>query len=236
VTPYYSDDWVTIYHGDCLEVPAVVGSVQAVVTDPPYNVGIRYRSHDDAMPEDDYLRWLRVRLDAAVLWSGAGPIVWFWPGSRLARGEVTLVLPLGYDVHHVGAWFKREFAGDLWKSSHPAYSWEPIVWAARPGSAVYHGPKGGHAGRDGLLANSPRHDGQGGPNGHPCPKPLSVVAAVLPWVARPGDTVLDPFAGSGTTLLAAKRHGMRSIGIEIDERYCDQAARRVSQETLGLSA
>jgi site-specific DNA-methyltransferase (adenine-specific) len=70
--------------------------------------------------------------------------------------------------------------------------------------------------------------------GHPCPKPLRWMTWATSLASLPGETVLDPFAGSGTTLLAAKSLGRRAIGIEIEERYCEIAAQRCSQEVLGL--
>lgn len=236
MTPYYQDEAVTLYHGDCGEVltDGLGGPfVGAVVTDPPYNVGVGYADHDDRMDEAAYLAWLRERFQLATD-RVIGPLLWFWQGIRLANGDALAVLPTGYVVHHVGAWFKQEFAGDLWKGGHPAYSWEPIIWARHGGApATYHGQKGGHAGRDGLIGNSPRHDGV---RWHPCPKPLSVISAASAWVAGEGDTILDPFAGSGTVLLAAKRAGRKAIGIELSEAYCEGIANRLSEQVLGLSA
>ena len=70
---------------------------------------------------------------------------------------------------------------------------------------------------------------------HPCPVPVELVAKILAVTSEPV-RVCDPFMGSGTTLVAAKAAGRRAVGIEIDERYCEIAAKRLSQETLGLSA
>ena len=66
--------------------------------------------------------------------------------------------------------------------------------------------------------------------GHPCPKPIKAWTWLVNRASKPGELVLDPFAGSGTTLLACKRNGRRAIGIEINERYCEIIARRLSQE------
>ena len=228
--PYYGpEDGITIYHADCREIlPGLEAS--AVVTDPPYNVGFNYESHDDRMPEEEYFSWLGERFQLCA--EAVPQIAFFWQGIRVANGHVREVLPAGWKVHHCGAWFKREFAGDMWKGDHPAFTWEPIVWMAGPGKAAYHGPKGGALCRDGIVANHPRHDG--GNAGHPCPKSVRPVAAVVGWVCPLGGTVIDPFMGSGTTLRAAKDLGRRAIGIEIEERYCEIAARRCAQEVLNL--
>ena len=71
-------------------------------------------------------------------------------------------------------------------------------------------------------------------NGHPCPKPISAWSWLLDKVSQEGETVVDPFMGSGTTLRAAKDLGRKAIGIEINEEYCEIAATRLSQEVLPL--
>jgi len=70
---------------------------------------------------------------------------------------------------------------------------------------------------------------------HPCQKPIALVSQVVRVSSRPGDMVLDPFMGSGTTLVAAKLEGRRAIGIEIEERYCEIAAKRLAQGVLDFS-
>ncbi|MHB1803130.1 MAG: DNA-methyltransferase, partial [Actinomycetes bacterium] len=67
---------------------------------------------------------------------------------------------------------------------------------------------------------------------HPTPKPVELMARFVAWHSAPGDLVLDPFAGAGTTLVAAKNLGRRSVGIEIEERWCEMAAKRLSQTTM----
>ena len=144
------------------------------------------------------------------------------------------MLPEGWTVHHLAAWHKNEFAGDRWAGGHPAYTWEPVVWAARAGAQVrYHGPRGGRAGRDLIIARSSRHDRSAA--GHPCPKPERVVRALVAWSAPPGGLVLDPFGGSGTAARACKDLGRRCILIEAEEAYCEIAARRLAQEVLPLA-
>jgi hypothetical protein len=73
-------------------------------------------------------------------------------------------------------------------------------------------------------------------NGHPCPKPIGTMKWLVERVSRPGETILDPFMGSGTTLRAAKDLGRKAIGIEIEEKYCEIAAERLGQEVLDLGA
>jgi site-specific DNA-methyltransferase (adenine-specific) len=65
--------------------------------------------------------------------------------------------------------------------------------------------------------------------GHPCPKPLKWMRWAVERASRPGETILDPFMGSGTTLVAARERGRRVVGVELEERYCEIAVRRLAQ-------
>lgn len=225
--PYYHRGPVQIFHGDNQEWLSSLGpgSIDAVVTDPPYNCGYGYDLHHDTMAEDLYLSWLS-GLFVEASRAGASSIVWFWQGSRVANGEARACLPDGWRIHHLASWFKQEFAGDLWKGGHPAYAWEPIIWATNAAEVKYEGPKGGHAGRDCLIGNSSRHDRLA--KGHPCPKPEKVVCGVVRWV--PGKVIADPFTGSGTTAIGAIRAGRMFVGCELSEAYCEIAARRCEIE------
>lgn len=105
----------------------------------------------------------------------------------------------------------------------PGQGWEPIVFLHRnDAKPAWHG--GGKAGvwRHPVVQNE----------GHATVKPLPMVADWVRLFTNPGDTILDPFAGSGTTLRAAKDEGRKAIGVELDERYCEVIARRLAQDTL----
>ena len=71
-------------------------------------------------------------------------------------------------------------------------------------------------------------------NGHPCPKPIEWMLKVVDLVSVDGDTIIDPFMGSGTTLRAAKDLGRKAIGIEIEEKYCEIAVKRLAQEVFSF--
>jgi len=222
----------TLYLGDCLQVLPFIAGINAVVTDPPYNVGYRYASYPDNLPPDLYLAWLKQCFEACAT-AGASQLLFTWQGIRVANGELPVCLPTGWTVHHLCAWMKREFAGDRWGSNHPAYAWEPIIWASRPGCARYAGPRGGHAARDALLANHHRHDGDWG---HPCKKTLSVVRTIVNWLDS--EAIADPWMGSGTTGVAALEAGKKFIGCEIDPGYFERACERIaaSQKQMRLGS
>ena len=205
--PYYQDDSVTIYHGDCLDLLPIV-SADVAITDPPYNVGLKYtKKTDDSRA--DYSKWC-----------GA----WF----RLLRNAAkTVALTPGTPNVHL--WLDME-EPDLWlcnwRPNGHGYSkagfchWEPmLVW----------GPVQGKRKTDVIRApiiNIPEAEP------HPCPKPVAWAEGAINLLAPDGGTVLDPFIGSGTTLVAAKKLGRKAIGMEIEERYCEISANRCRQESL----
>jgi site-specific DNA-methyltransferase (adenine-specific) len=227
VTPYYDADGITLYAGDCLKVLPNLAPVDVVITDPPYNVGKAYASHDDNLPPDAYLEWLRARLAACA--TLAGEVVYF-PGRNNLLATLEVLHGTGLRPVRVLGWHKREFAGDMWNGG-PAMCWEPVVWASsaqRPAFNKLFGPWG----RDFLVINATHGD----PffKLHPCPKPVEVMRWLVGLFCPPGGTVLDPFAGTGATLRAAKDLGRKAVGIELEPAYCDAAIHRLGQGVLAL--
>src|SRR6185312_13984145 len=104
--PYYEHAGITIYHGDARDVLPRLSGVDCVLTDPPYNVGFKYGKYDDRLEEDRYLFQLKHTFVLAAS-AGAHSIVWFWQGIRVANGEALKVLPITFDIHHLGAWYKK---------------------------------------------------------------------------------------------------------------------------------
>jgi DNA modification methylase len=212
--PYYDDGSVTIYHGDCREVIASLPDSDCVmVTDPPYGIG--HSSNRPGAPlrgeqiaNDESTA---VRDDVLTAWAGRPAIV--FGSCRVNAPPIPLRATLVWDKGgHVGM-------GDLslpWKQN-----WEHIYIS---------GP--GFVGRrdTGVLkfnALAP----WAGEYTHPHEKPLELMRELVGKCA-PLASILDPFMGSGTTLRAAKDLGRRAIGIEIEERFCEIAARRMGQEVL----
>jgi DNA modification methylase len=210
--PYYADDAVTIYHGDCRDV---LPERDAVVTDPPYGVNARQRDH--AKNEGPVLDW-----DAEYPHDVINREVQKG-GSVLAFGAATTIareLAAFTRTPRVLIWSPRFKLGMLAKDGM-AFRYHPIyAWGVRAiGPTV----------RDVFDESTEA----GNWWNHPATKPVRLMTAL---VSLTTGTVLDPFMGSGTTLVAAKGLGRKAIGVELDERYCEIAARRCSQEVLGLSA
>ena len=202
----------TVITGDCLAQLQTMppNCVDAVVTDPPWNLGKPYGAHDDAMPPDRYVEWL-----AAVLGEC----------RRVSRGAV-VVLPGACNARYHRALLRRArlwpVATLLWRK--PAA--EPIFWTMVPPPARFPAS---------ICETEPSPDH---PTfaGHPCPKPLALIERLVDAAVPPGGTVLDPFAGTGTTLLAAVRRRRHAIGIELEPRFCRVAERRIGLPTLRRAA
>ena len=210
MTPYYESGGITIYHGDCREIlPTLEADV--LVTDPPYGVGI------DNTFEDNF--------DVGV-WGVSNA-----PGARAAVfHSPRRVLQF---CNEVTTW---KFERLLWMNKvagikAPWRGWCMNGEAIAILSRTHDGwPQPPHYGSDCYTAKP------WGKNGHPCAKPPSVVSNLIAKLSHSGDLILDPFMGSGTTLRAAKDLGRKAIGIEIEERYCEIAAKRLSQEVFALEA
>jgi site-specific DNA-methyltransferase (adenine-specific) len=130
--------------------------------------------------------------------------------------------PTGLKVQRLGVWVKTNPTPQL-SGDRPAQGWESIAYMHRADRRSKWNGGGAHGN---YVAPIPP------PEGHPTAKPLPLVAKWVRWFTNQGDLILDPFAGSGTTLRAAKDEGRKAIGVELDERYCEIAAKRLAQDTL----
>ena len=239
MTPYYEHAGMTIYHGDCLAVLESFASesVDAIFTDPPYSSGAR----NAAM----------LRSRGSMRRNAEADGSWIGGDNLTAHGFAMLVRLFGVETLRVSAKDGHLFSFIDWRQlpvlqgAVEASGWSPralLVWDKlhfgmgngfrQQAEFVLHASKG--KGDNFLrhdLGTVFRSSRQPDEIGHPTVKPIGIVQGILSAV--PG-TVVDPFMGSGTTLLAAKLLGRRAIGIEIEERYCEIAAKRLSQEVLPL--
>lgn len=212
--PYFDDGQCVIYHGDCREILPTLPAVDLVLTDPPYNVGKDYGEHDDAQSTTDYGQWSRdwFGLVRAV---ATGPVL-------ITPGAVNLALWLGIEKPRwVMAWTKANCCSRNRIGTPDGFQqWEPILVYGRAKKLV-----------PGDWIDCPISV-QAETGDHPCPKPLRLWKRLISTFTEPGDLILDPFLGSGTTTRAALDLGRRCIGIELEERHCDTAARRLQQQVL----
>jgi DNA modification methylase len=225
MSPHYDHDGITIYHGDCLDILPQLGPVDHVVTDPPYGLMERDGKVQmrGAVASPDYGDWDR---SCSFGWIGlvdvAHSITVFHDHKRATdvyvAGEAAgfaLKQYLYWDKGDSGINPRRNFVNVV----------EQAVYMRRSSSSVWNG--------GGASVNIIRANRSPTPL-HPTQKPVVVMRRIIEAVSNVGDLVLDPFMGSGTTLVAAKQLGRRAIGIEREETYCDIATRRLAQETLAL--
>ena len=223
--PYYQDDLVTLYHGDCLEVSEWL-EADVLVTDPPYGIawdrpdtkGAKNSWHNPGIKNDGDTA---ARDSALELW---GPVK---PG--LVFGSLSAEWPAGYRQVLV---FQKpsQTASGMFGAFLPfRKDWEPIFligkdWPKSPSmrSSIVATREASAGGYSGYATRT----------GHPHTKPLDVLTRLIE--ATPPGVVADPFAGSGSTLLAARDLGRRAIGVELDEAYCETAAKRLAQQPLRL--
>jgi len=243
VTPYYSDDLVTIYHGDSFDVLPNLSGIGAVVTDPPYSSGgafrgdramavtTKYVNNDTLAYRPDFAgdnRDQRSFLAWASLWLNAARQASV-PSAVLCSFIDWRQLPTLSDAIQAGGWTWRGVA--IWDKGYGrpreggfSNAAEYVLWGS-------NGPFESHE----VYPPGIFREGVAQDKVHIAQKPVDVMKWVL-GITPPGAIVLDPFMGSGSTLHAAKSLGLRSIGVEVDERYCEVAAERCRQEVLGLVA
>jgi DNA modification methylase len=215
VTPYYDEDGITIYHGDCREIDAWL-TADVLVTDPPY--GVAFHTGMDHRAGTDRSRDRSVSGDADTgirdaaldLWGWRPALVFgSWKATRPANTRMLLTWCKGLNCG----------MGDL------SIPWKPNT------EEVYVLGTGfvGHRGSSVLNFQAPVSQVSWGRR-HPTEKPEDLMRELI-GKCPPG-VIADPFMGSGTTLRAAKDLGRKAIGIEIEERYCEIAAKRLAQGVL----
>ena len=227
MTIYYQDDRVTLYHGDCREVLASLEdrSVDCVITDPPYTE----RTHGMAKTNKGKGHRTKAVTFAAITdadlqeaLTSCGRVSRRWVVANLDYAHAVgfdQAPPDGLRVLRLGVWVKTNPMPQI-SADRPAQGWESIAYMHRADEKPVWAGGGKHG--NFIL---PTQQGEE----HPTSKPLDMVRQWVRWFTKPGDVVLDPFAGSGTTLRAALDEGRRAIGVELDERYCEVIARRLGQ-------
>lgn len=245
--PYYEHGGVAIYHGNCMEVLHSMerGAVGGCVTDPPYSSGGQYRSDranssasekysdrrdlpdfsGDNRDQRGFLRWCSIWMAEVLRVCEAGAPMFAFTDWRQ--------LPTMTDAIQAGGWnwqglFVWDKAAGRPQKNRPTQSIEFFVYGVS--GQVRAGEKDSWVCLPPIIRAAVPTAGE---RWHVTEKPLEVIQYLLPLV-RPETAILDPFMGSGTTLVAAKSAGRRAIGIEIEERYCEIAATRLAQESLGL--
>lgn len=198
IKPYYEEENIKIYCGDCLEIMPEIGErVNLILTDPPYNVGF---DEWDSFEDTDKL-------------------------FSLFEGKEILIIPGIANIFKypepkwIIAWVK---AGSTRRNITGGFNhWEPVFYYGERKIMV-----------DMIYLPDCVNHSQG--NIHPCPKPLKLFKWLLSSLSFCDDLILDPFMGSGTTLVAAKELRRKAVGIDIERKYCDIAIQRLRQEVISF--
>lgn len=231
MTPYYQDDAVTLYHGDCLEVLPTLGQVDHVITDPPYEA-------------EAHTKGRRAGSGAGVAQERPLDFPAITDAERREVGAVMALCAQGWLLV-----FCQVEAAMLWREAlKPAKYTRTQIWRKPDGAPQFTGDRPG-MGYESIVtcwAGSGRMNWNGGGRhgvyeymtvkaaGHMTQKPEGLMSELVQLFTDPGDLILDPFGGSGTTAVAAKRLGRRCILIEREEKYCEVAAKRLRQTALDL--
>lgn len=220
MSPYYEDEWVTLYHGDCREITAWLDA-DVLVTDPPYGVKWESRFGDARKGTKDQLRTKDViasdvdtsaRDEVFAMW-GRRPAIMFGSWRIPRPGKVGSLL-----IWHKDGAYSGPLNGAFFTNHEEIYVMGDGSWrkSAPPLRSVI---------------TTREHRSQATRDiGHPTPKPVGLMETLIDRC--PAGVIADPFAGSGSTLIAAKYLGRRSIGVEVDERYCELITKRLAQDTL----
>jgi DNA modification methylase len=218
--PYYQDESCTIYCGDSKEIVPLLPNVDLVLADPPYGVEgghggqlKDYRKADYGNEFEDTPEYVKaVCVPIIVRCIAKAKTVAMTPGTRCCCSY-----PQPDEVGCFYAPASSRIGKFGFQNCHPIFFYGRYINA---GKGALHTVFV-------MTESAPR-------NGHPCPKPTTPWHWLMQRTCLVGETVLDPFMGSGTTLRAAKDIGRKSIGIEINEAYCEIARQRLRQEVLAL--
>lgn len=211
--PYYQDDAVTIYHGDCREIMGEL-DFDAIVSDPPYGINVVNGGTVGGNNAGQARQYLAVAgddepFDPSFLLTGVPTILWGANhyGDHMPSASKWLV------------WDKR-VGGTSDNFADCELAWTNLGGPARLHRQLWRG----------MIAKRSSQDGD---RAHPTQKPVALMHWCLGFIPE-ATAILDPFMGSGTTLRAAKDIGVHSIGIDTEELYCEIAAQRCAQDVLDL--
>lgn len=222
---YYEDESVTLYHGDCLEITDWL-EADVLVTDPPYGISHEKKLGSTRLPKSKGGTQIRTRGvlagDATIEVRDAALAAWGDERPALVFGSWRMPRPEG--TRHRLIWHKAGSTPGPAVASFLSNDEEIYVLGKFPRTSP---PE-----RTVFTTHEMRHGANGAASrtGHPTPKPIDLMERLI--LRCPPGVIADPFAGSGSTLIAARNLGRKAIGVELDERYCEVIAKRLSQGVL----
>ncbi|MCS7092288.1 MAG: site-specific DNA-methyltransferase [Patescibacteria group bacterium] len=247
---YFKCENIIIYKDNILNISAIPqNSIDLIVTSPPYNVDIHYNSHSDNLSYDEYLqfteKWIRKCLELA---KDDGRFCLNIPLDKNKGGQqsvyadiTTIAKDLGWKYHSTIIWnegnISRRTAWGSFMSASAPYVIAPvetIVVFYKKNWKKISGSRKSDITKKEFMDWTNGIWTFGGESkkrvGHPAPFPIELPRRCIKLFSFVGDTVLDPFLGSGTTLIAAYLNNRKGIGVDVDEGYCNLAIKRLRQE------
>ncbi|MBI4709178.1 MAG: transcriptional repressor LexA [Candidatus Portnoybacteria bacterium] len=249
--PYFEKDGISIFRDDILKIASIPNaSIDLIVTSPPYNVDIHYNSHADNLTYEDYLeftkKWIKRCFDLA---KSEGRFLLNIPldknkgGQKSVGADITRIAKdIGWKYHSTIIWnegnISRRTAWGSFMSASAPYVIAPVElilvlykdsWKKTGGSRKNDITKQEFMDWTNGIWTFPGQSKKGA-GGHPAPFPVELPRRCIKLFSFIDDTVLDPFLGSGSTLIAACLHNRKGVGVDIDKDYCDIAIRRLQQE------
>ena len=256
--PYFKANSIQIYNDDILKVNSISGgSIDLVVTSPPYDVDIKYENYDDSVPYAEYLQFTGKWLARCYEFTKPdGRLCLNVPLDKNKGGQqsvcadiTTIAKDVGWKYHATIVWneqnISRRTAWGSWMSASAPYVIAPVEMIVVLYKKMWGKIRKGMSDitRDEFIQWTNGVWAFGGESktrvGHPAPFPIELPRRCIKLFSYVGDLVLDPFLGSGTTLLACLETDRAGIGVEVNKNYCELAVKRlrehgISQQKLGL--
>jgi len=247
--PYFQTDKLQIYNEDFLKIDCLEdNSIDLIVTSPPYNVDIHYNSYNDKMSYNDYLSFTKKYLEKCFnLAKEDGRFCLNIPLDKNKGGQqsvcadiTTIAKQVGWRYHSTIIWneqnISRRTAWGSWLSARAPYVIAPVevivVLYKKYWRKINYG-KSDITKKEFIEWTSGVWNFMGESRkkiGHPAPFPVELPRRCIKLFSFVGDTVLDPFLGSGSTLIACAQTNRKGIGVEIDKNYCEIAKKRLIRE------
>lgn len=250
--PYFESGSIHIYNDDILEIDAIDdNSVDLIVTSPPYGVDIKYENYDDGIPYNEYLEFTRRWLARCYVFAKQDgrfclniPLDKFKGGHQSVYADITTIAKhVGWKYHSSIIWneqnISRRTAWGSWLSASAPFVIAPVEVIAvlyKKRWKKTSGSRKSDITRDEFIewTNGVWNFSGESKNkiGHPSPFPVELPKRCMKLFSFVGDTVLDPFLGSGTTLIACLETNRAGMGVEIDRNYCELAKKRLEKQEI----
>jgi DNA modification methylase len=230
---FYQDDWATIYCGDCLEIMPLMEpeSVDLVVTSPPYNIDLDYGTYEDNLPQTEFVNLNKIYLLNLLKVMAKNSRMYIAVREKMLYWFKQLAEEMGFIYAQILIWCKPNFIGGTKRISGDWNNMTDFFLSFYKGkrTPMKRADEFGINTVNWFVITAPQSNFNEGRE-HPAQWPIRLGIHLID--RTPSNIILDPFLGSGTTCVAAKNLNRKSIGIEINPKYCEIAVKRLRQEVF----